>query len=322
MFNYCSFTHQFKLSFQVTKTFDIGQLVSSGDISAEGHLWRIKCYPRGTKKDKGDYLSVFLHHQSATKDAKAIFEVFVMDTDGAPSSCHRRRLVHVFKPKGNSDRTRGWSKFVKLSVLESLYSSNGWVIIMCGVKVVRDDLIGAPPSDIASHLGILLDSADGSDVSFVVNGEEFPVHRVCSRRSSWAPWRTPRCHRSITLQEITSRPSVMVRFIYTDEFPSDAELGDSPTEKLQDLFMAADRFALDDLKLLCTRKLWDDVSADTIGATLAWAETYSCLELKKNCIDFLGDESNFRKAVLTDGFIQMVLKFPSVLAELRVKVWA
>nr|CAB3481494.1 unnamed protein product [Digitaria exilis] len=163
---------------EVTKTFDIGQLVSSGDISAEGHLWRIKCYPRGTKKDKGDYLSVFLHHQSATKDAKAIFEVFVMDTDGAPSSCHRRRLVHVFKPKGNSDRTRGWSKFVKLSVLESLYSSNGWVIIMCGVKVVRDDLIGAPPSDIASHLGILLDSADGSDVSFVVNGEEFPVHRV------------------------------------------------------------------------------------------------------------------------------------------------
>ncbi|KAF8646579.1 hypothetical protein HU200_065803 [Digitaria exilis] len=318
MFNYCSFTHQFKLSFQVTKTFDIGQLVSSGDISAEGHLWRIKCYPRGTKKDKGDYL----YPSSSIRAAGVSISFALIRVQPKTPKLSSRSLswtrtvlhpLHVFKPKGNSDRTRGWSKFVNLSVLESLYSSNGWVIIMCGVKVVRDDIIGAPPSDISSHLGILLDSADGSDVSFVVGGKEFPVHRVVLAARSpvfkaqlLGPMADAKMS-SITLQEITpSTFRVMVRFIYTDEFPSDAELGDSPTEKLQDLFMAADRFALDDLKLLCTRKLWDDV----------------CLELKKNCIDFLGDESNFRKAVLTDGFIQMVLKFPSVLAQLRVKVWA
>jgi len=47
---------------------------------------------------------------------------------------------------------------------------------------------------------------------------------------------------------------------------------------------------------------------------------YSCPELKKGCIDFFADEKNFKNAVLTDGFAQLVLKFPSILAELRVKV--
>jgi speckle-type POZ protein len=62
------------------------------------------------------------------------------------------------------------------------------------------------------------------------------------------------------------------------------------------------------------------VSADTIGATLACAETYSCPELRKKCVDFFADEKNFKKAVLTDGFAQLVQKFPSILGELRVKV--
>nr|CAB3481487.1 unnamed protein product [Digitaria exilis] len=184
---------------------------------------------------------------------------------------------------------------------------------MCGVKVLQDDPISVPPSDIVSHIGSLLDSTDGSDVSLAVDGEEFPAHRaVLAARSpvfkaqllgSMADAKMS----SITLHDIT---------------PATFRLGDSPREKLQDLFAAADRYALDRLKLLCANKLWDDVSADTIGATLALAERYSCPELKKKCIDFFGDEKNFRKAVLTDGFIQMVQKFPSVLAELRVKIAA
>ena len=93
-------------------------------------------------------------------------------------------------------------------------------------------------------------------------------------------------------------------------------------EMVQDLLAAADRYALDRLKLLCARKLWDNVSVDRIGVTLACAEMYNYPELKKKCIDFFANEKNFKKVVLTDGFVQLVYEFPSVLAELREKVGA
>jgi len=241
MFDHCSFTHQFKLNYEATKNVAIGHIVSSGDISAGGHLWRIDCYPRWVKeKNKGEYLSIFLSHRSKSKDAKAIFEVFVMDRDGAPSSSYRSRLVHVFPPNAS----RGWLLFVQRSVLKSLYlMEDGSFIVMCGVKVVPDNALDdAPPSDIGRHLGVLLDSTEGSDVSFVVDGDEFPAHRaVLAARSPVFKAQllgsmTDAKMRSITLHDIAPATfKLMLRFMYTDAFPTDDVLaGDSPTptEKL------------------------------------------------------------------------------------------
>ncbi|KAG2580052.1 hypothetical protein PVAP13_6NG299000 [Panicum virgatum] len=246
MFDSCSFTHQFKLNYEETKKVAIGHVVSSGEISAGEHLWKIMCNPRGDREEnKGEYLSIYRYHASKSKNAKAIFEVFVMDRDSAPSSSHRKRFVQFYTPKDNW----GWPKFVERSVLKSLYLTDGSFIVMCGVKVIPDNpLDDAPPSDIGSHLGVLLDSEDGSDVSFVVDGEEFPAHRaVLAARSpvfkaqllgSMADAKMA----SITLHDIAPATfKAMLRFIYTDAFPVEGGFEDSQAEKLQDLLAAADR---------------------------------------------------------------------------------
>ncbi|XP_039855408.1 BTB/POZ and MATH domain-containing protein 1-like [Panicum virgatum] len=287
---------------------------------------------------KGElYLSIFLRHESRSKDAKAIFEAFVMDRDGAPSSSYRSRFVHVFPPNAS----HGWPQFVQRSVLESLCLTDGSFIIMCGVKVVPEH--DGQSSDIGSHPGhldILLDSADGSDVSFIVDGEEFTAHRaVLAARSpvfkaqllgSMADANMS----SITLNDITPAMfKVMLRFIYTDDLleneaeaqdededEGEDEKDDYASKKLQDLLAAADHYALDRLKLLCASKLQKKISGDIVASTLACAQMYNCPELKKRCIDFFADEKNFKKAVLTHDFAQMVLQFPSILDELKVKV--
>jgi speckle-type POZ protein len=332
MLDSCSFTHQFKLNFLETEKVAIGHLVSSDDISAGGHVWRILCYPpRGDRKEyNGKYLSIYLKHESESESVKAMLEATVMDKDGNLSSSHRNCTMTLFTPKGSASANDswGWDRFVERSVLESLYVTNGSFIIMCGAKVLLDnDPLKVPPSDMGSHLGLLLDCAEGSDVSFLVDGDKFPAHRaVLAARSpvfkaqllgSMAEANMS----SITLHDIAPATfKLMLRFMYTDACPADAELGDSPDEMFRLLLAAADRFALDRLKLLCASKLWDNVSVHTVADTLICAETYNCPGLKKKCIDFVGEEKNFKGAVLTDGFAQLVLKFPSILDELRAKV--
>jgi speckle-type POZ protein len=127
----------------------------------------------------------------------------------------------------------------------------------------------------------------------------------------------------ITLHEI--EPEVfkaLLRFMYTDSLPADRELGDSHADMIKHLFAAADRYALDRLKLACAQKLWDSVSVDTVADALACAEIYNCQELRSRCIDFVMSEENFRKTVLRESFMSLMQKFPHILTELRAKVGA
>jgi hypothetical protein len=46
-------------------------------------------------------------------------------------------------------------------------------------------------------------------------------------------------------------------------------------------------------------------------------ETYNRPELKRKCIDFVVADENFKKVVLTDSFMELVARSPSILAEIR-----
>jgi speckle-type POZ protein len=49
---------------------------------------------------------------------------------------------------------------------------------------------------------------------------------------------------------------------------------------------------------------------------------HNCMELKKNYVDFFAMEENFKKVVLTQGFVKLVQQFPSIIDELREKTVA
>ncbi|GJN04047.1 hypothetical protein PR202_ga21557 [Eleusine coracana subsp. coracana] len=174
MFDSC-FT-RYKLNYSEMKNLAIGDVVYSENISAEGHLWRIHCYPCGFRKeDKGEYVSLYLQLVSNSTNVKAIFEAFMMDKKGEPCRHFQARGLHVYNsrtPWGSSH------KFVMLMDLECFYVTNGWATIMWGVIVLHDDPLAVPPSDIRSHFGKLLESAEGSEVSFLVDGQTFPAHRA------------------------------------------------------------------------------------------------------------------------------------------------
>lgn len=62
----------------------------------------------------------------------------------------------------------------------------------------------------------------------------------------------------------------------------------------QHLLAAADRYALDRLKLLCEAKLCEDVAINTVATTLALAEQHHCFQLKAVCLKVIALPENLR----------------------------
>ncbi|XP_047053309.1 BTB/POZ and MATH domain-containing protein 2-like [Lolium rigidum] len=322
---------QFRIDYEQTKQFPIGKAVHSDVVSAGGHLWRIDCYPHGRRvADKGEYISIFLVHITKSRSVRAKCEVFMMGRDGKPSTSDMGIMCQTFEISGLKD-SWGWAQFMKLSDVEKRFLKEGHITFTCTIMVSDDSAIPVlvPPSDIGIHLGRLLDNTDGTDVSFTIDGEKFPAHRavLAARspvfRAELFGSMAEATMSSITLHDITPATfKAMLRFIYTDELPAEADPEDSSVEMFQNLLAAADRYALERLKFICAENLRAKVSADTVATILASAETHNCHELKKKCIDFFAVEENFKEAMFTDGYALLVLKFPSITAELKKRVRA
>jgi speckle-type POZ protein len=87
--------------------------------------------------------------------------------------------------------------------------------------------------------------------------------------------------------------------MYWDELPDIEELTGVNTTWVstlmaQHLLAAADRYALERLKLLCELKLCEDVAINTVANTLALAEQHHCYQLKTVCLKFVALPENLK----------------------------
>ena len=318
--------HEFRVDYELAKQLAVGVAVHSDAFSAGGHMWRVQLYPRGiSESDNGQYLSIFfeLLNRSMTTRVNCIFEAFLMDKAGRPRSIARMR--------SESDVGYGWSRFISVADLEENHVNEGIIRLVCGIAVVSDSSIPVPPSDIRKHQGTLLDNTDGTDVSFIVHGQTFHAHRavLAARspvfRAELLGSMAEATMSSITLQGIAPETfKLMLQFIYTDTLPEDDELGDIEMrmKMLARILVAADRYALGRLKLLCAKRLWDNMTAGMVATTLSLADMHNCPELKKKHLDYIVAGEHRGRVFLTKGYIELAVKYPHLLAELRQKLGA
>ncbi|CAM0884979.1 unnamed protein product [Alopecurus aequalis] len=91
---------------------------------------------------------------------------------------------------------------------------------------------------------------------------------------------------------------------------------------LQALFIAADRYDIQQLKFLCEKKLSEHIGVSSVASTLALAEQHQCHGLKEACLKFVQVQSLpcLEKVMETDGWEHIRTTYPSVLKELFSKV--
>ncbi|KAF7098530.1 hypothetical protein CFC21_100265 [Triticum aestivum] len=185
-------------------------------------------------------------------------------------------------------------------------------------------VVQVPPSDLFDNLSNLLDTTEGADVSFNVKHDVFSAHKIILamrsavfRSEFYGPMRDKK-RRSITVEDM--QPAAfrgLLHFIYKDSLPPMDELNDEEYEEmLRHLLVAADRYAMERMKLMCESKLCEVLCAETVATTLALADQHHCSQLKDACIEFMNSSNIICDVVASKGYEQPKRECPTIIADI------
>ncbi|XP_037467164.1 BTB/POZ and MATH domain-containing protein 1-like [Triticum dicoccoides] len=314
----------------MTKTMDSLDGCIKSRWNVYGYDWEIRLYTAGLPGHHSMYISwiwveLFFLGEARARNVKATLGCRLVDPRGKLKPSEETRRGGTFKNPQDSS-SAFW--LIEKSALErSAYLKDDSFTVQCTITVLKEipdlpsisvrGIMEVPSSKLHEHLGELLRSGTGADVTFLVSGESFAAHKaILAARSPvlMAEFFGKMKERSSRDAEVKA----MLHFVYTDTVP---ELADEKTELVtamaQHLLAAAERYGLDRPKLICEGRLSCGISVDTAATTLALAEQHNCSLLKAKCLKFIVRTPATLDAVMaTDGYQHLEASCPLVLREL------
>ncbi|XP_062225083.1 BTB/POZ and MATH domain-containing protein 2-like isoform X2 [Phragmites australis] len=322
-----------------TKGTPTGEFIKSHPFTMGDHCWCIQYYPSGKDSESADYISLFVFlNESVTKAVKAQFKLRFVD------EAEEQTLSLTSEEIRNFESYRGWGqpRFIEREALErSKHLKDDSFMVRCDVIIINEirteeismaeaatipAFVSVPPSDLHQHLGDLLQTEKGADVVFEVGGETFAAHRcVLGARSPvfsaelYGAMKESHAAGAVRIDDMEAHVfKALLCFIYTDSLPEMNKADEAAMS--QHLLVAADRYNLERLKLICEHKLCKCIEASTLSTILALAEQHHCHGLKKACFNFLSSPENLTAVLASDGIEYLNRSCPSVIKELIAKL--
>ncbi|KXG27301.1 hypothetical protein SORBI_3006G246700 [Sorghum bicolor] len=300
-----------------------GLFFSSLPFRAGCRRWHIIYRPKGYDGNS-DYISFFLALDDIIDEggvlAKFTFSLLDQDKNPLPCYCITSRTYHFSVP----GRMAGFEEFIKRTTLEaSEHLKDDCFTVRVQIHVVKKTpSILVPPSDIQQHLGSLL-SMEGADVRFQVGGEIFVAHRlVLAARSPvfnaelYSSMDEGIATNTVRIDDMEAQVfKAMLNFIYTDSWPEMEQEDESIMA--QHLLVAADKYCMQRLKLICESRLQSHINAASVAIVLALAEKHNCTGLKEACFKFLRYSTDPLVITETEDFEYLAQSCPSVMEELN-----
>ncbi|GJN36894.1 hypothetical protein PR202_gb25831 [Eleusine coracana subsp. coracana] len=232
--------HIFEVTgYSLLKGIGVCESIESAPFTVGGYDWYISYCPDG---DDGyeDYASIFLVLMTeTTTKVRVLYEFRLLNPDTGLSSSVRASS-YVFSVECSNTDT---ADFMRRSELEASFLRDDRLVIECDLTVIlgassvsksrRTCEIQVPPSDALDNLGKFLESGDGADVTFKVQGEVFYAHKIVLAMRSpvfKAEFLGPMSIQSgkdITQHIEDMQPAVfqaLLCFIYNDSLPAMEDL--------------------------------------------------------------------------------------------------
>jgi speckle-type POZ protein len=309
-----------------------GEFIRSSTFSVGGYDWAICFYPSREQNDWG-YITVYLELLSVNTKVWASCDLRLVDqTTGLSTSLHKTEL-RVFNSSNASRFAPQTGSFMNRSQFDaSLYLKDDHLTIQC-ITTVKQLQVSAPEllneievplSNSAVLLGKLLETGEGADVTFSVGGQTFTAHKIVLAMRSpvfkaelFGQIKEAN-EQLVTIQDM--KPDVfraLLYFIYTDSLRGmDGQDGEGKRGMIRHLLVAADRYAVERMKLVCASILCKNLDAKNVSATLALAYQHNCDKLKDVCLEFITSSSSVMDSVVaTQGFQNLKATCPSALVD-------
>uniref|UniRef100_N1R328 Speckle-type POZ protein n=1 Tax=Aegilops tauschii TaxID=37682 RepID=N1R328_AEGTA len=304
-----------------TKEVPNGERIDSSPFQLGGRTWRVRYYPNGKNSEHIDYISLFLRLDDTVAEAEAVnaqAKFSLLDQHGNPVPPYiQRTLTNNYAV--NISWGYGIREVHQKGGVGEIRASQGRFLHCQG----RRRYAGVVPrAGDAIHRGDLLTSKAGVDVEFLVGGETFSAHRyVLAARSPvfraefFGSMKEGTTTEAIRIDDIEAHVfSALLTFMYSDALPDMKQ--QEEYDMAQHLLVAADRYGLERLKLICEYKLSNHIYRSTVAAILTLAERHHCHGLKKACLAFLGSSANLNAFMESEGFEFLTKSCPGLVKDL------
>lgn len=253
--------------------------------------------PKGLDEESKDYLSLYLLLVSCNKsEVRAKFKFSILNAKREETKAMESQRAYRFV----QGKDWGFKKFIRRDFL--LDEANGLLpddklTIFCEVSVVADSVnisgqsnavqFKVPECRLSDDLGLLFESQRFSDVTLAVAGKEYQAHKavLAARSPVFAAMfeheMEERKHNRVEITDVDADVlKEMLRFIYTGKSNNLEKMAD-------DLLAAADKYALERLKVMCEEALCSGLSVENAAEVLILADLHSADQLKAQAIDFI-----------------------------------
>jgi len=313
-----------------------GEWMESLPVATGKYNWVLRLFPAGINEDNKTYVSCYLRvsdMSAAVSDELSVKFVLYAYVNGDTEPLVRLKTNQRYDKK---HLDWGYPQCISLEVLKRALESSkdDSLQFECEFEVFHDwkttemhgdsdpKKIPIPASTIGTDLYKLLSMNSDesfSDVTFVVNSTKFTAHKnilsarckVFSTMFKSGMLESSRGGIEIDIEDTDERTfKEMLHFIYTGECDNVVL-----QEKVVDLLALADRYDLPCLKLMCEDVMLQRLTGENAGETLAFADTFHSFQLKKCIMEYIVE--NFFQVIATEGFKNLCIKMPLLVAEVH-----
>ncbi|XP_050545491.1 protein roadkill isoform X3 [Daktulosphaira vitifoliae] len=310
---------------------EMGEVLKSSTFSAgvnDKLKWCLRVNPKGLDEESKDYLSLYLLLVSCNKtEVRAKFKFSILNAKREETKAMESQRAYRFV----QGKDWGFKKFIRRDFL--LDEANGLLpddklTIFCEmtrlqVSVVADSVnisgqsnavqFKVPECRLPDDLGNLFEVQKFSDVTLSVSGREFQAHKaiLAARSPVFAAMfeheMEERKQNRVAITDVDHEVlREMLRFIYTGRAANLERMAD-------DLLAAADKYALERLKVMCEEALCNNLSVDNAADILILADLHSADQLKVQTIEFINTHAT--DVMETTGWKTMIQSHPHLIAE-------